>query len=121
MSTRPRGPRGPTDEHRVRDARRARQLGSTDIAALDVSGLELSFPQDDGEAHVLRGVDLTAAAGETVGIVGESGSGKSTTVLAIAGLLGPRAHPSRLIGSPSKDNPSGAEDARALDLARTSA
>jgi oligopeptide/dipeptide ABC transporter ATP-binding protein len=40
-----------------------------------------------GDAHVLRGVDLSVSEGETVGVVGESGCGKSTMLMAVVGLL----------------------------------
>lgn len=54
---------------------------------VEISDLTVSF---DGQA-ALRGIDLTVAPGEAVGMVGESGCGKSVTWLAALGLLPPRA------------------------------
>jgi putative ABC transport system ATP-binding protein len=44
-----------------------------------------------GPVHVLRGVDLTVASGEAVGIVGPSGSGKTSLLMLLAGLETPSA------------------------------
>ena len=49
---------------------------------IDITGLHKSF----GALHVLRGVDMTARAGDVVSLIGSSGSGKST-LLRCANLL----------------------------------
>ncbi|MDQ7263195.1 ABC transporter ATP-binding protein [Paracoccus sp. PS-1] len=40
-----------------------------------------------GESHVLHGVNLTVAEGETICILGRNGMGKTTTLRAIMGIL----------------------------------
>ena len=41
-------------------------------------------------SHVLHGVDLTVARGETVCLMGRNGMGKTTTLRSILGLTRPR-------------------------------
>ena len=53
---------------------------------LCVTGLTKSYRAAGEEIAVLRGVNLTIRAGETVALTGESGSGKSTLLHLIAGL-----------------------------------
>ncbi|MEZ5666692.1 MAG: ATP-binding cassette domain-containing protein [Alphaproteobacteria bacterium] len=61
-------------------------------ALLQVEGLARSFrTKDGGTIHAVNGVDLTLAAGETLGIVGESGCGKSTLARLILRLVAPGA------------------------------
>ena len=48
--------------------------------------LSLSLVGGAGEVNILRQIDLTIAAGETLSIVGPSGAGKTTLLMALAGL-----------------------------------
>ncbi len=54
---------------------------------LDVTGLRVAFPGEDGPVTVIHELDLSVAPGETLALVGESGSGKSVTALAVTRLL----------------------------------
>ena len=53
---------------------------------LRVSNLNKSYRNSEEWLRVLRGVDISVAAGESVALTGESGSGKSTLLHLIAGL-----------------------------------
>jgi putative ABC transport system ATP-binding protein len=53
---------------------------------LKVVNLSKSYRSAQEDVHVLRGVDLAVAHGESVALTGESGSGKSTLLHLIAGL-----------------------------------
>lgn len=57
--------------------------------AVRVTGLDFSYPESADPA--LEGIDLTVAAGETLGLVGRTGSGKSTLLSLIPRLLDPPA------------------------------
>ena len=60
-------------------------------AALIAEGIAKDFVQGGQRLTVLRGVNLTVAPGERVGIVGRSGAGKSTLLHILAGLSDPDA------------------------------
>ncbi|MBS28843.1 MAG: ABC transporter [Alphaproteobacteria bacterium] len=51
-----------------------------------LDGAELHLASASGDVNILRGIDLSVNAGETLGVVGPSGSGKSTMMMVIAGL-----------------------------------
>ncbi|MFJ4717420.1 ABC transporter ATP-binding protein [Streptomyces sp. NPDC088785] len=59
----------------------------TEDTVLEVDGLRVEFPTEDGPVRAVRGVGYRLERGESLGIVGESGSGKSVTALAVMGLL----------------------------------
>jgi ABC-2 type transport system ATP-binding protein len=51
--------------------------------AIEITGLEKSF----GEVSVLKGVDLTVAAGSILALLGSNGAGKTTTLKILSTLL----------------------------------
>jgi lipoprotein-releasing system ATP-binding protein len=58
---------------------------------LEAGGVAKAFGSGSSRIPVLRAVDLTLAAGESLAIRGESGSGKSTLLHLLAGLDAPDA------------------------------
>jgi len=55
-------------------------------AIIALKDLSLTLGSAAGEVNILRGIDLTVGAGETVSIVGPSGSGKTSMLMVVAGL-----------------------------------
>ena len=53
------------------------------MTALELQGLEVAY----GGVLAVRGLSLTVAPGEIVGLIGPNGAGKSTTLHAIMGLV----------------------------------
>ncbi|GAA0606869.1 ABC transporter ATP-binding protein [Kribbella sandramycini] len=54
---------------------------------LELDSLSITYRITGGEVPAVRGVSLSVAAGEAVGLAGESGSGKSTIALSLLRLL----------------------------------
>jgi putative ABC transport system ATP-binding protein len=53
---------------------------------ISLENVHLSLGSGAARVHILKGVSLDVAAGQSVGIAGPSGSGKSTLLMVMAGL-----------------------------------
>ena len=67
---------------------------STDLLAIDVSGLVKSF----GDTRAVDGVDLAVSTGSVYGVLGPNGAGKTTTIRMLSTLLRPDAGSARVLG-----------------------
>jgi putative ABC transport system ATP-binding protein len=63
----------------------------SETGAIVLRDVHLTLGSMAGPVNILRGIDLTVAAGEIVAIVGPSGSGKSSMMMVIGGLERPSA------------------------------
>jgi branched-chain amino acid transport system ATP-binding protein len=61
---------------------------------LELDGVHAHY----GSSHVVQGIDLRVAAGETLGVFGRNGVGKTTLLKTIAGWLRPSAGAIRIRG-----------------------
>ncbi|WP_156898101.1 ABC transporter ATP-binding protein [Methylocapsa acidiphila] len=70
-----------------------------DEPAVELENVHLSLGRGPARVHVLNGISLSVARGETVGLVGPSGSGKSTLLMVMAGLEQPDAGSVKIDGA----------------------
>ena len=69
-----------------------------DEPAVELQDVHLSLGRGAARVHILKGLSLRIARGETVGLIGPSGSGKSTLLMVLAGLEQPDSGLIRVAG-----------------------
>ncbi|MEM1150594.1 MAG: ATP-binding cassette domain-containing protein, partial [Pseudomonadota bacterium] len=53
---------------------------------IQLTDVRLALDGNAGRVDILRGIKLTVARGETLGLIGPSGSGKSSLLMVMGGL-----------------------------------
>ncbi|WP_457796605.1 ABC transporter ATP-binding protein [Methylocystis sp. S23] len=66
---------------------------------IELADVDLTLGEGAARVHVLKGVSLSIALGETVSLLGPSGSGKSTLLMTLAGLERPDSGSVKIDGS----------------------
>lgn len=66
---------------------------------IELADVHLTLGEGAARVHVLKGVSLNIAQGETVSLLGPSGSGKSTLLMTLAGLERPDSGAVRIDGN----------------------
>jgi branched-chain amino acid transport system ATP-binding protein len=102
---------GDDQRRRHRAAGRPRRCGTTGWSRPPIwVGIEMGSGTDPllearaihawyGSSHVLHGVDLSVARGETVGLLGRNGMGKSTLIRTLLGHVSQRPGPDPAVGA----------------------
>ncbi len=67
-------------------------------SVIELADVHLTLGEGAARVHVLKGVTLNIAHGETVSLLGPSGSGKSTLLMTLAGLERPDSGAVRIDG-----------------------
>ena len=58
---------------------------------IQLTAVTLTLPGEAGPVNILRGIDMTVGAGESLAIVGPSGSGKTSLLMILGGIERPSA------------------------------
>jgi putative ABC transport system ATP-binding protein len=65
---------------------------------IEARGLTLALGRPPARTEILRGIDLTVTAGESVALLGPSGSGKSSLMALLSGMERPTGGSARVAG-----------------------
>ena len=76
---------------------------NTDKNVIEIKGLDIAFPSENGQTQVLKNLNLNVRQGEFLAIVGASGVGKSTLLRILMDLAKPSAGTVHLNTDPAFD------------------
>ena len=82
--------------------------------AIHIQGLKKRYGKGDAAVDALKGVDMTVAPGEVIGLIGPSGSGKSTLLKCLGAVIEPSGGRMEISGQAIYDEGWKTKDLRAL-------